>query len=328
MSISCPRPPPGRRGPVGVAVVERHHHRVGGVEGGHAVREHERRQRRRAVGGSGEVGEAAHRLAEGAEPGPVGLRAAGAVPGDVHHDQPRVGGGEALVLQVPFPQRGRSEVHDQHVGLAGERPQQLAPGLEPQVEGDALLVAGHALPHQPDPVALRSPLPQRVAAVGLLDLDHLGPLLAHPGGDQRPGREGGGVDHPQAGQGAVGHCELLGSGRYGRGGGQPGALGGGRPVRRRVACLPGYEPVFILMVTRLSVLQSKVPGLVGSTRVPHPVIQLHEHRAVGRSAGPDVDRADDAFGVERLLVVVERVEQRLAVQRPAVGGCLLHRVLE
>src|ERR1700733_9457724 len=53
-------------------------------------------------------------------------------------------------------------------------------------------------------------------------------------------------------------------------GGQPGALGGGRRVRRRGACLPGYAPVFILRVTRLAGLQSKVPGLVGSTRCHVP----------------------------------------------------------
>jgi hypothetical protein len=33
---------------------------------------------------------------------------------------------------------------------------------------------------------------------------------------------------------------------------------------------PGYEPVFILRVTRLAGLQSKVPGLVGSTRCQVP----------------------------------------------------------
>src|SRR6202046_4608664 len=70
------------------------------------------------------------------------------------------------------------------------------------------------------------------------------------------------------------------------------------------------------------------PGLGRGPPLPRPVHQLHEHRAGGRGAGPDVDRADDALGVERLLVVVERAEQRLTVQLPAVGGRLLDGVLE
>jgi hypothetical protein len=107
-----------------------------------------------------------------------------------------------VVPRVPQPGDGLDErgerafpqdLPDAGVVVHGEQhvdPPDVAGPAE--VEGDALVVAGHALPHQPDPV-------------GLLDLEHFSPVLAHPGGDQGAGREGSGVDHAQPGQGALSH---------------------------------------------------------------------------------------------------------------------------
>src|SRR6202035_3779476 len=59
----------------------------------------------------------------------------------------------------------------------------------------------------------------------------LGAVLAHPGGDQRPGREGGGIDDAQAGEGAVGHWGLLARwGTDARAGSHHGRRLGGGPV--------------------------------------------------------------------------------------------------
>ena len=65
----CPAPP------VGVPVVEGEHHRVGAGEAGDAVGEPERRQGRRSGFLPGLVGQAAHRLGEGAERAALGVRA-------------------------------------------------------------------------------------------------------------------------------------------------------------------------------------------------------------------------------------------------------------
>ena len=78
--------------------------------------------------------------------------------------------------------------------------QQVAALVCAQVERDAFLVAAHALPDQPDVAAPRSPGAQRVTGAGLLHLDDLGAELAECGRHQRPCRQGGGVDHPQAGE--------------------------------------------------------------------------------------------------------------------------------
>ncbi len=68
-------------------MVQRHHHgRRRGLRGD-AVGQEEGRERRRAVGLAGHVGEAAHRFGQRAEARPVALRAPAAVAADVeHHD--------------------------------------------------------------------------------------------------------------------------------------------------------------------------------------------------------------------------------------------------
>jgi len=193
-------------GAVHVAVVERHHHRVRGVEGGDAVGQHERGQRGRAVGLAGHVREARHRLAEGAEPGPVGLGPTRAVPGDVQHDDPRVDRGEAVVVEAPAAQCRRPQVHDHDVGGAGEAAQPGAARLLAQVVTYALHVAAHARPPLAAALSLGAPLGRGFASVGRPDLDPLGAGLSQPRRQGRSRRERGRVDHPQPRQRSVGHA--------------------------------------------------------------------------------------------------------------------------
>ncbi len=129
-------------------------------QGGDAVGETERRQRRRTVGLAGERGEPAHRLGDGSEAGPPGVRAGLAErrhPGD---HQRRVGGVELLGPEAPAFQRARAEVLDQHVGACRQPQQQRRPFWPRQVECHRPLVAPERLPPQPGAVT-RGPVRAR-----------------------------------------------------------------------------------------------------------------------------------------------------------------------
>ena len=182
---------------VDVAVVERHHHGVGGGHGGHPVGQHERGEGRRPVRLAGQVGEAAHGLGQGAEAGAVALGAAAAVAAHVEHDDPGVVAVDRLVVEMPALEGARPVVGDEHVAHRQEPVEELLAVGHPQVEGHAPLVAVDALPDQADVTLALAPRAQRVADAGLLDLDHLGPELPEGGGHHRPGGQGGGVDHPE-----------------------------------------------------------------------------------------------------------------------------------
>ncbi len=182
---------------VDVAVVQRHHHRVGAGQRRHPVGQHERRERGRSVGLPGDVGEPAHGLGQGAVPGPVALGSASPVAGDVEHDHPGMGRVHRLVVDAPSRQRAGPVADHQHVADVEQLVEQLLSLGLAEVEGDAALVAAHALPHQADAVAPVTPGAHRVARHRRLHLDDLGPELAQGGADHRPGGQGGRLDHPQ-----------------------------------------------------------------------------------------------------------------------------------
>ena len=219
---------------VHVAVVERHHHRVGGGEGGDPVGQHERRQGGRPVGLADHVGEAAHRLGQRAVAGAVALGAAPAVAGDVQHHDVRVGGVHRLVVDAPALEGARPVADDQHVADVEQPVEQLlALGLA-QVERDAALVAADALPHEADAVAAVAPRAHRVAGAGRLDLDDLGAELAERGAHHRARGEGRRFDDPQPVQrtGSAGRGDR--AGRFRHGGRQGAARGpGSRAAWRR-----------------------------------------------------------------------------------------------
>ena len=162
---------------VEVAVVERHHHGGRGRLGGHAVGQEEGWERRRSVGLAGHVGEATHRLGQGAEARPVALGATTAVPADVEHHDLGMRPVHRLVVELPRLERAGPVVHDEDVAHREEPVEQLLPVGRPQVHRHALLVPAHALPEEADTVLLLAPRAQRVADAGLLDLDDLGPEL-------------------------------------------------------------------------------------------------------------------------------------------------------
>ncbi len=201
---------------VHVAVVEGHHHGVGGRQGGHTVGQHERRQGRWPVGLAGQVGEAAHGLGQGAEAGAVALRSAPAVPAHVEHHQLRMALVHRLVVDPPAGHGARPVVDDQHVAHLEQPVEEVLPVGLTEIEGHAALVAAHALPHQADLALAVAPGAQGVADPGLLDLDDVGAELAHGRGHQRTGGQGGRVHHPdtvRAAPAASGMGHQLGAGQ-------------------------------------------------------------------------------------------------------------------
>ena len=69
-------------------------------------------------------------------------------------------------------ERARAEILDQHLARRRQIEQQFAPFCLAQRQRDALLVAGVELPMDADAVGL--PGAQRIALLGVLDLQHLG----------------------------------------------------------------------------------------------------------------------------------------------------------
>ena len=181
---------------VHVAVVEGHHHGVGRRQGGHPVGQHERGQGRRPVGLTGQVGEPAHGLGQGAEARAVALGPTPPVAAHVEHDESRVALVHRLVVDAPAGQRTGPVVDDEHVAHVEETVEELLTLGAAEIQGDAALVAAHALPHQPDLVLAVAPGAQGIAGPGLFHLDDVGAELAHGRGHQRAGGQCRRVHHP------------------------------------------------------------------------------------------------------------------------------------
>ncbi len=180
--------------PLRLDLAQRHHHRKGAIEPGDHVGERRRRQGRLAVRKSGARRVAGHALDQGAEAGPVAVGTALTPAGNPQNDETRVVPVQNLRPEPHRLERPRTEILDQHLGGGQEFEEQLAPARLAQAHRQALLVARIDLPVHADPVGL--PGAQRVAALRILDLQHLraeiGELQAHHvAGDQARH-----VDHP------------------------------------------------------------------------------------------------------------------------------------
>ena len=169
-------------------------------QGGDAVGEPERGQRRWAVRLTGDRGEPAHRLGDRPEPGLLGERTNLAEGGDPGDDQPRVGGVQLVWSDAPALQGSRAEVLDQHVGALGKAQQQGGPFGLRQVERHRPLVAPERLPPQPHSVARRPVSTGRIGLGRVLDLDDVGAEVAEEHRRHRPGEQCRSVDDSHARQ--------------------------------------------------------------------------------------------------------------------------------
>ena len=202
-----------------LARVQRHQRAEGRERRGQRVTQRHAGPGRRPVGVAGDVPDAAHRLADGAEPGPRRVRPGLAEPGHPGDDQARVDLPEPVRAEAPALQRARPEVLQQHVGPFGEPADQILAAGIAQVDGDRLLVPRHHRPPQRHPVRLLpAPLPHRVALPGLLDLDDLRAEVAEQLAAERAGEQLAELGDPQVLQGRssvwprvglVGHRHLV-----------------------------------------------------------------------------------------------------------------------
>src|SRR5215472_16534951 len=147
-----------------------------------------------AVGKAGARGIAGHALDQGAEAGPVTVRAVLPPTGHTQDDQPRVAPVQKFRAETHRFERAGAEILDLHPCGGGEVEEQFAPPWFPQAQRHALLVAAIDLPMDADAVGL--PGAQRVAARGVLDLDHLGAEIGELQADHISRDEARHVDDP------------------------------------------------------------------------------------------------------------------------------------
>src|SRR5262249_26084781 len=127
------------------------------------------------------------RLADLAEAGLVVGRGRGAVAGDLQHHRARVELVNGVPVEPPLSQRVDPEVGDDHVGPADQIVCDLLTLLAAQVQRHRSLVAGGHLPPQVDPVLGRTLVSPRVAALRVLDVDHLCAEVGHQRARERTG---------------------------------------------------------------------------------------------------------------------------------------------
>ena len=191
--------------PRGVPPAQGGEHGGEAVEGGEDVDDGDPHPHRLTLLEAGEGHQARLRLEDHVVGRAVRLGAGGAVAGHRALDEARVGAGEAPAPEAePAPFRGE-EVLDQDV-RAGEQPRERRPSLRPlEIDRRRPLVpvrrhevgADAALPLA-DPGG--TPGAGLVAAVRLLDLDHVRPEVAQQHGQIGAGEDARGVDDADAGE--------------------------------------------------------------------------------------------------------------------------------
>ena len=166
------------------ALEQRAENAVAGVDSGHVVGDRGAGDLR-VVGVEKHAGDAGQRLGHRIVGGPVAIRAVLAEAGDRAVDQLRVGRGQRLRRETQPLHHAGAEILDQHVGGRRQLQQDAPARPGPQIEGEAPLVAVEGAEMRA--IGPASPAAEHVAAVGLLDLDDLGPEIGEHLPAQRPG---------------------------------------------------------------------------------------------------------------------------------------------
>ena len=155
---------------------------------------------------AGDVHQAAERLRDALEAGPLAVRPGLAVPADAQHDRVRVQAVQELPADAPPLQRPGPEVLGDDIGPAVQLLDDRPGLLGPQVEGDAALVPGERHPPQAPLVVVRRERAEpalHVALAGQLDLDDLGAEVAEQRAGERRRHERGQLEHLQSGERAT-----------------------------------------------------------------------------------------------------------------------------
>ena len=184
------------------------------VGGGHRAREEERGvepgpvRLAPGVGGHGQC--ASHRVEQHVVGLEVAVRAVLPEVGDRDERGGRVDLGELLLAQPEAGERAGAEVLDDGVGPRGEAAQDALPTFGLEVEREAAL-PGVEVEEEPAALGMRlvvgegAGAPRGVAAVGPLDLDHVGAVVAEQLGAVRAGDPLREVEDAQTVEGARAH---------------------------------------------------------------------------------------------------------------------------
>ena len=178
-----------------VAVLQRHQCAEAGVGGGERVTDRKAGPAGRAIRLAHDIAHAAHRLADAAIAGAVRIGAGLAIAGHADHDQPLVDRAQRLVIQTPFFQRAGTEILEQEVGFLDQPLDDRLAFLFSQVQRDRLLVAADHRKPERDSLP---PAAHCIAHLGRLDLDHLGPMVAHQLAAERSRDQLAHFDQPQS----------------------------------------------------------------------------------------------------------------------------------
>ena len=173
-----------------VAVAQGHHGADHAMQCRHGVADRHAHAHGRAVGKAGHIAQAAHRFADGAEAGQILHRPRLAKAGQAHHDERRFLFLELLVAEFPLFQHAGAVILDDDVRFQGQLARD-GPALgRLQVQRDAFLVARLHRPPQRGAILQHPPGTDGVAAIGRLDLDHVGTEFGQHAGAERPRDQG------------------------------------------------------------------------------------------------------------------------------------------
>ena len=184
--------------PVRSQATQRSEHALEGEHAGQRVAQRQCDPRRRLVGVAVEVTQPAHPLGDRRIARTLGERTGLAVARHPREHELGVDRGELVVPEAPALQRPGTEALDDHVGLPDQVEHQLATAVDPQVEGDAALVARVHRPEELVAAAGLAPVAQGVVTVGRLDLDHVGAHVGEQPPGVRPGDESAELDDAEA----------------------------------------------------------------------------------------------------------------------------------
>ena len=182
-----------------VALLQRGENADGRPHAGRGVVDCRRAERRRILRTAGQRHHRAKSLRQRIKAGRIAHRSLVAERPDRAIDQPRIDRSHHVGTDADLLDNAGPEILDHHIGIAYQKLQPLDIGLGFDVDGDRPLVAIGGVEHQRGIVDEgRSPHPRIVAAIGLLDLDHVGAHVGEDGAGQRACERLAHLDHLDA----------------------------------------------------------------------------------------------------------------------------------
>ncbi len=171
-----------------------------GVEAGNQIAHRRAGPHRRLIRRTVHAHEAAHRLGDEIEAGPVAIRTGGAEPGDAAAHQARVDFAQARLVEAHRGEHAGAVVVDQHITLRDQPRQDVAAFVGAQVQRDRALVAVVVGEIPGQPVPARALVAHRVALAWRLHLDDVGTKIAQQHGAERTGQHAREIEHADTGE--------------------------------------------------------------------------------------------------------------------------------